>query len=264
MRQPTLRSKIHSNERPDPRRKRSVRGLVCACSLVWTALFAAAASAQAEVDVARAAKVKAAYLRYIAELTIWPDDVLGAAADPIVLGTVGSDPHGVTRILERAIERKGLRAQDRPIELRRLPALDDEGFEVAMGDCHLLFLSGSDGVAEHWTRLRDLLADRPIVTIGELAGFSAAQGMIEFVIDAEADRVTMHIDLEAVQRARLRLSSRLLGLKQGVKIVRTPLASDACATPLCRARSKLPSMSGAMRPGSVPIDALARNEGRRR
>ena len=32
----------------------------------------------------------------------------------------------------------------------------------------------------------------------------------------------MHIDLDAVRKAGLRLSSRLLGLKQGVKIVRSP------------------------------------------
>ena len=214
------------------------------------ALWSPAQAADPGVDVAKAAKVKAAYLRYIAEFTTWPIEVLGDANEPIVLGTTGTDPHGVTQILERAIESKGLFAQSRPLVLRRLPPSSDSDFEAALGDCHLLFLtSGVDDDAAEWSRLRTLLDDRPIVTVGEISGFSQAAGMIEFVIDPTDSRVTMHIDLEAVHRAQLRLSSRLLGLKQGVKIVRTPLAGVECASgPCARRRRKVPIDAASLDP----------------
>jgi hypothetical protein len=202
-------------------------------ALLFVSICSAPSIAQAEIDVTKAGQIKAAYLRYIAEFTSWPSEALGEGAAPLVLGTLGTDPHGVIQILERAIEGKGLLAQKRRLILVRLPKPDSAEFEVALARCHLLFISGSEGGVAGWEKLRRLVADRPIVTIGELSGFSLAAGMIEFVIDPETNRVTMHIDLEAVQRAKLRLSSRLLGLKQGVKIVRAPDANNACATGPC-------------------------------
>ena len=217
-------------KRPSPGSLR-LRG--CCIALLFGLICSAPFVAQADVDTKKAAQIKAAYLRYIAEFTTWPSGVLGDGAEPIVLGTTGTDPHGVTQILERAIARKGLLAQDRPLVLLRLPEHGSTDFENALAECHLLFMSGSEGSVKDWEQLRALLADRPIVTISEASGFSLAAGMIEFVIDPGTSRVTMHIDLEAVQRAQLRLSSRLLGLKQGVKIVRVPVANDACAAGPC-------------------------------
>jgi hypothetical protein len=200
-------------------------------SLLWC-LLPAWVGAETGVDASKAARIKAAYLRYIAEFTTWPDESI-ADGETIVLGTTGADPHGVAEILERGIERQALRAQDHPLELRRLPDSNDAGFEAALADCHLLFLSGPETSVGAWERIRTMLADRPVVTVAEIDGFSKAAGMIEFVIDPADSRVTMHIDLAAVHRARLRLSSRLLGLKQGVKIVRTPASTDACRAEAC-------------------------------
>jgi hypothetical protein len=223
-----------------------LRGLTIALCFVWIGL--APLVAPAEVNTIKAAQVKAAYLRYIAEFTTWPPEALGEGTEPIVLGATGTDPHGVTQILERAIERKGLLAQNRQLVLLRMPEPGSADFEAALEKCHLLFMSGSEGGVEGWAQVRELLADRPIVTIGELSGFSLAEGMIEFVIDPGTSRVTMHIDLEAVQRAKLRLSSRLLSLKQGVKIVRAPVADDACAAGSCDEGSPGPRFGQATLP----------------
>ena len=73
------------------------------------------------------------------------------------------------------------------------------------------------------------MRQRPIVTVGEIEGFSKSAGMIEFVIDRHHSRVNMHIDLEAVQGAKLQLSSSLLKLKI-VNIVQPASDSDACAS----------------------------------
>lgn len=220
--------------------RRRVRGTLCRASCLALLLgllsWSGVATGQDDVDRVKAGRVKAAYLRYIAEFTTWPLEAFGGEDAPIVLGIMGEDPHGVFSILEGAIERKGLRAQSRPIVLRRLPESDPAALEAALYRCHLLFLSRSEGDAdtEQWAGLHAMLGERPIVTIGEIPGFSQAAGMIEFVIDSASSRVTMHIDLDAVTRARLRLSSRLLGLKQGVKIVRTPAESEACLSEACK------------------------------
>jgi len=238
-----LREWVHSSAA----RIRNVGRVGHVVAFLLGVLWSTALAADPGVDVAKAARVKAAYLRYIAEFTTWPRGALGDVDKPIVLGTMGTDPHGVTQILEQAIERKGLLAQSRPLVLRRLPTLNDSDFEAGLADCHLLFMTpGAEDDAAEWSRLRALLGDRPIVTVGEIPGFSHAAGMIEFVIDPADSRVTMHIDLEAVHRVQLRLSSRLLGLKQGVKIVRTPLVGAQCASGPCA--------TGRRR---VPIDAAS-------
>lgn len=171
------------------------------------------------------AAIAAAYLRYIAEFTTWPASSFPDPEAPLVIAVMGDDASGVAGIMRRAIEEKGLSAQSRRLELRRLEA-PEEGAEVVerlreeLRTAHLLFLSRSEQA--RWNSLRPLVAPLPIVTVSEIDGFAGAEGMIEFVVDPDQKRVVMHIDLDAVRKAGLRLSSRLLGLKQGVKIVRSP------------------------------------------
>lgn len=235
-------------------------------SLILTVLLCGFAAAETDVDIEKAAKVKAAYLRYIAEFTTWPLGVLDDAGGPIVIGLLGSDPHGVAKILERGVERQGIQAQNRPIEIRRLPDPHGPEFETALAQCHLLFFSGANGVAATWDVVRVRLSERPIVTVGELPGFALAEGMIEFVIDDQESRVRMHIDLDAVQRARLRLSSRLLGLKDGVKIIRRGEKGASCEPPSCRPSPQRAARStprtATERLSSIEIEARTRGPSR--
>lgn len=166
---------------------------------------------------------KAAYLRHIADLTTWPDGTFAHGEAPIVIGVLGNDASGVVALLERRIRGKGLSAQHRPVELRRLTAEDASA--SALDGCHLLFVP--DTQKPQWDTLRRLLAGRSIVTVSDIEGFSRADGMIEFVFDTTESRVQLHIDLAAVHEARLKLSSKLLGLKQGIKIVRPPGEGEA-------------------------------------
>jgi hypothetical protein len=202
----------------------SLRASLVCVALALLVFGAARGWAQGESDAGQAAAAhKAAYLRHIAELTTWPDGSFGHGKAPIVIGVLGEDASGVVAALERRIRGKGLSAQNRPVELRRLDAEGELAFQLE--GCHLLFVPDSQG--QYWQQLRGLLSDRSIVTVSDTEGFSRAHGMIEFVFDRAESSVSMHIDLVAVHRARLRLSSKLLGLKRGVKIVRSPGEGEA-------------------------------------
>ena len=149
------------------------------------------------------AAIAAAYLRYIAEFTTWPAASFPDADAPLVIAVMGDDASGVAAIMRRAIEGKGLSAQSRRIELRQLTPPEGgaqavERLRAGLSAAHLLFLSRSEQT--RWSTLRPLVAPLPIVTVSEIDGFAAAEGMIEFVVDPEENRVVMHIDLDAVPR----------------------------------------------------------------
>ncbi len=198
------------------------RAIQAALPTAWIlALLVVAPStgwAEAEDPGLAGAAHKAAYLRHIADLTTWPEGTFDHGEAPIVIGVLGEDSSGVADALERRIHGKGLSAQKRRVELRYLEP--DDTLATQLEGCHLLFLPGAHG--SQWPRLREELADRSIVTVSDVDGFSRADGMIEFVVDRAERNVSLHIDLVSVRRAGLRLSSRLLGLKRGVKIVRSP------------------------------------------
>lgn len=189
---------------------------------LWTGLLlvVAAPVSLAEIDEKKATAVKAAYLRYIAEFTTWPAESFAGSAAPIVVGTLGDDRSGVVDVIRKRIASKGLSAQKRRIEVRQINSGGGGAKSLAaqLEGCHLLFVGASERA--NWPQIRTAVEGRPIVTVSEIGGFSRKRGMIEFVVSPAEGRVAMHIDLDAVRRAGLRLSSRLLGLKSGVKIVR--------------------------------------------
>lgn len=202
----------------------------------------ASAEVKREIDEFKAATIKAAYLRYIAEFTIWPLSIFKNKKSPIVTCIMGEDPYGMGKNLRKTITSGRLTAQGRPLMIRTLKykssskgtqenldnAREYKVFTQNIQNCHLMFLTRSE--KERWEELRPIIKEYPIVVVSEMKGFSTSGGMIEFVIAdlsrAQSNRViNLHINLEAVQEAKLRLSSKLLRIKQGVKIVKYPKGS---------------------------------------
>jgi hypothetical protein len=209
-------------EAKHPRRTRRSGAARGVCLLVWLLLLAHAAGQPGErtVDERKAAALKAAYLRHLAEFTAWPDTVFAAEDSPIVIGVVGADPHGVHQTLDRAIRDGSLPpVQNRRIALRRFDgASPPDGHAGELLDCQMIFLARSE--RDRWPAWRALLGQRPIVTVGEMPGFADAGGMIEMAVAAHTGRIGLRINLGAVTRTGLRLSARLLGLKEGVTVLR--------------------------------------------
>jgi hypothetical protein len=183
--------------------RRSIRAALLALMLAGTCASAVA------VDRVRAADVMAAYLRYIAELTTWPDQGGDAAGQPIRVGVIGQDPNGVMdTIRARNRSEDKLEAQGRPVRLLNLNPGDDP---KTLTSCNLLFLS--QGAEQDWERIRPIVDRLPIVTVSELEGFADQGGMIEYFIERRSGKVRMKVNLTAMRAAGITFSARFLALK---------------------------------------------------
>lgn len=142
--------------------------------------------------------VKAAFLYNFAQFVDWPADAFHHdPAAPLVLGTVGDDPF--QGALDRAAAGKVIRGHR--LVVRHFARLSD------VRDCHLLFISNNnDGLQ----KLGEQLANAPCLTVGERDGFLESGGIIRFYL--EDDKLRFEINVKAAERARLKLSAKLLKL----------------------------------------------------
>jgi hypothetical protein len=147
-------------------------------------------------------RLKAAFLFHFAQLVDWPAGALGADQDPLMLCTLGEDPfHGD---LEAVVE--GKLAGNRPLHVQHFKQAQD------VQGCHLLFVGG--GEPSRVPLLFAKLKDTPVLTVGETQDFVKQGGMIGFCL--EGNKVRFEINLDAAQRAGLKISSRLLLLAKSV------------------------------------------------
>ncbi len=79
--------------------------------------------------------------------------------------------------------------------------------------CHLLFVSST--AVKSAKPLLESVRESPILTVSDQSLFSQSAGVIELY--AESERMKFAVNVDALQRARLRISSRLLGLARIVK-----------------------------------------------
>jgi hypothetical protein len=165
---------------------------VLACAL--------AVPAAAHAQAVPASSLKAAFLLNFAKFAEWPALERDA---PITLCVAADD------VLADALDStvKGQTIDAHPIRVVRL---EDDG---AGRGCQLLFIGVRD--SSRVTVWLEQATAKPILTVSDTEGFATAGGAIEFFV--EAGRMRFAVNVDAAQRSRVRLSSRLLGL---AKIVR--------------------------------------------
>jgi len=145
-------------------------------------------------------EVKAAFLYKFASFVEWPSS---AANGPLCIAIWGRDPFGSA--LDDVV--KGKTINGRSFEVKRL-----HGGQDAL-TCNIVFISQSEK-----TRLRailDRLQGASILTVSDIPGFCREGGMIEFELRDE--KVHFDINPEAGERARLKLSSKLLSVARIVR-----------------------------------------------
>lgn len=146
--------------------------------------------------------VKAAFLFHFARFVEWPSEAFGQPDGPLVYCTIGEDPF--QGALDASLKDKTLGPH--VIQVRHLKQIQDAQ------NCHLVFV-GAEDKKQVATVLAFLKGD-PILTVGESERFVQEGGMIGFCV--EENKIRFEINLEAAERARLRISSRLLALAKMV------------------------------------------------
>jgi hypothetical protein len=192
--------------------------ILCVLILVPTVVNMVHAE-QAAPETNREYQIKAAFLYNFVKFTYWPgeqavDSNEPNAVDsnePMTIGIIGEDPFG------DAFEPiKDKRIKGRKILLKRFKGLEEskpskEQLE-AVRKCHLLFVCLSQ--KEQLKEIMDSVKSCPVLTVGDMDDFLESGGMINFIV--EENKIRFEINLTAVRRAGLRISSRLLRLAKRV------------------------------------------------
>jgi hypothetical protein len=147
--------------------------------------------------------IKAAYLYNFAMFVEWPGDAFASPDAPLVIGIVGRDPFGSA--IDHAVENK--RISRRRIVVERLQLQQD------LRHCQILFVAASER-----TRIGELsqrLQSQPVLIVDDAPEPGKRAGSVEFVVND--NKVGFAINLDAARRARLVISSKMLGLAKTVR-----------------------------------------------
>jgi hypothetical protein len=143
-------------------------------------------------------QVKAAFLYNFAKFVQWPAGTFLSPNEPMAICVLGEDPFGHS--LEDTVA-------GRAIEGRSLIVRHVSSIKLVAG-CHVLFISSAEKRRSP-PMLSDLGAPG-ILTIGESDAAAAGGAIINFRL--EGGKVRFDINVEAAERQKLRISSRLLSL----------------------------------------------------
>ena len=139
--------------------------------------------------------MKAAFIYNFSKFVHWP----AATADKtLAICVLGKDPFGPA--LEEAL--LGKRVDGRELVARRLASAEN-----AAG-CNVLFVSSSEEAGVE--RILNALHGAPVLTIGDMDQFAERGGMIN--LTTQGGRIRFEINLAAIERTGLRVSSQLLKL----------------------------------------------------
>lgn len=167
--------------------------LVCVC-----AVGVGLAAERPDADQVRAALVLN-FTRY----TEWPLPAEGGAGgDVLRIGILADEDQAASLV-----------ALDGKVSGERLLEVVRCRDAAAAADVDAVFVAGGD--RETWLAVRAAVADRPILTIGEMNGFLDAGGLINLV--NQDGRYRFEVNLADARDAGLKISSRLLKLARTVK-----------------------------------------------
>jgi hypothetical protein len=146
--------------------------------------------------------LKAAFLFHFAQFVEWPDGSFRDAKSPYIYCTLGADP------FEGALETvlNGKTVGERGFAVRHLKQAQE-----AQG-CHLVFVGEEQG--KQAASIVGMLNASPVLIVGESPRFVEQGGMIGFSL--EDNKVRFEINLESAEKARFKISAKLLALAKTV------------------------------------------------
>ena len=145
-------------------------------------------------------ELKATFLFHFARFVQWPATAFQSPSDPIVIGILGEDPFGA--YLDRLLENKQIKGH--PLMVNRYTDIHE------VTNCYILFISRN--YQNHLKDIFSILRDKNVLTVSEIRHFAVHGGMIKLF--TRAHKIRFAINYNAVLRANLKMSSRLLRLAQ--------------------------------------------------
>jgi uncharacterized protein DUF4154 len=143
-------------------------------------------------------EIKTAFLINFVKLVEWPATAFSAENEPLRVCVVGNE--AIAARLQQALN--GTVVAGRPVTVTRIRHADDTRH------CRMLFVGAHEG--KNLGTILQPLANVPVLTVGETNGFAQAGGIINFFL--QSDGVRFEINLDAAERAGLKINSRVLGL----------------------------------------------------
>jgi hypothetical protein len=164
------------------------------------------ARALARGDTVALAALKAAFLYNFAKFSAWPADVL-ARGQRLTMCVVGDG--AVADALGQTIAGHAIDGHELIVAILKVD-------ESASG-CQLLYVSGAE--IKRAAALLTGAMDGSVFTVSDADKFAESGGVAQLIV--ENDRMRFAINLDAAQRGRVHLSSKLLALAKIVKDNRT-------------------------------------------
>jgi hypothetical protein len=148
-------------------------------------------------------ELKAAFVYNFARFVEWPAQAFKDPGDPIKVCILGENPFG--HALDNALQGKLAGTRTFVVE-----QISDSRHAIG---CHILFVSASER-----KRVRAILESvtSGVLTIGDLDGFAAQGGVVNFTL--EAGKIRFEINVAAAGQQGLRVSSKLLSVAKIVRI----------------------------------------------
>jgi len=147
-------------------------------------------------------EIKAAYLFSFTKYATWPDGTFNSPSEPIVICVLGDNPFEKIDFEERL---KNRTADGRTVQLRFAKRLEDMPAVT-----HLVYISESN--RRKLDSVLSYFKERHVLTVSDISRFCDEGGMIGFI--RKDDAIRFEVNLGAVEKAGIKLSSNLLKLAQ--------------------------------------------------
>lgn len=153
-------------------------------------------------QTATAPALKAAFLFNFAKFTEWPAEALRPGSTMVLC--VAGEPR-VSKALEEATA--GREVEGHPLTTRTVE------IDGPVQSCHMLYVEEADN--RRAQQLVERVKDKPVLTVSDLGSFAQMGGVANLFV--EDGRMRFAVNVDSMQRSKLRLSSRLLSLAKIVK-----------------------------------------------
>lgn len=175
--------------------------------VLWYFMTLIAMPVSAADAVIEEATMKVIYSFKFGKFTRWPKSKLSDNNTSLGFCIFGKNPFDLSAL--DAIEGKQVKGKTLHVELFESGLLSDD----ALPHCHILFVCQSEKL-----RLQNILNTlryQPILTVSDIEGFSGNGGMITLI--KAGDQIHFEINSDAIHRAGLSISSKLVELARTVK-----------------------------------------------